>query len=651
MTPSLTSTALVYLSHRYKRKGTSNSAGVSALAYAYSPAVLDSEVSISYADSVSSPEVYDTWMCAIAREQSPSRSFSLPRKSSAHLPLRDESTLRVVNPSSPASMRRHASNPPTPEPQSAISMADSYEGDLPEHPSKPSFDTSRALTSHPVHPTTTSLPLPELVLPHEEFPVRHLRFGKDLDIKHPSPRRFASHPVLLQRASTISSSLNPQSISDSPGPPPRSPLRLRRDQRTIEGAIAGHFDRETTPKPGLRRSDVNEYRSDVLPIKPTVTTVCTGPIKRPDSRGKGDLSKQAYPISRKERDERTKARKLRDKPPAARAIETLANVSPRTARQRLKKARPQISIPELHPAPLNTRSSSTASSNTSWKKITEFTRTPVSAVPSETTPISATGYTPTSPTAFGSSAAREARMTLSPVMLVAEEVPMPKAKPQHKPARLIVREGKSYTPRPRSASVPRSAIRGKSLSRSLASTRANSPAPEPQDDEPPPLPSPPPNRKLPPTPPASGSERPRKGKPSSQLEVAKDLPPTPMHWLASTGVGQSIGGADQSSSAQAQMQRRNGSSKDTSKSTEFDARLAALEHQNKLLSAALVAVLKTNGERNLPLADLASLEAPRTPAAWETRIARRKASDAASSSNGSALEMYMSTRRGSRHGI
>lgn len=98
-------------------------------------------------------------------------------------------------------------------------------------------------------------------------------------------------------------------------------------------------------------------------------------------------------------------------------------------------------------------------------------------------------------------------------------------------------------------------------------------------------------------------------------------------------------------------QRRSASSKETTKTSEFDARLAALEHQNKLLSAALMAVLKTNGERSLPLVELASLESPKTPTAWETRIAKRKASDAASSSNGSALEMYMSTRRGSRHGF
>lgn len=189
------------------------------------------------------------------------------------------------------------------------------------------------------------------------------------------------------------------------------------------------------------------------------------------------------------------------------------------------------------------------------------------------------------------------------------------------------------------------------MTRSRPSTRANSPAPEPQDEEAPPLPSPPPNRKLPPTPPASGSEKPKKGRPHIQSEMVKELPPTPMHWLATAGNLPAGGGAEQTGPVGSQVQRRSGSSKDTSKSTEVDARLAALEHQNKLLSAALMAVLKTNGERNLPLADLAAFEVPKTPAAWETRIARRKASDAASSSNGSALEMYMSTRRGSKHGF
>lgn len=407
----------------------------------HSPIVMDSEVSVSFADSMTSPEVYDTWMCAIAREHQPHRTLSPSWQTSAHLPLHEDPKLRVVNPSSPAPMQRHTSNPPTPEPLSATSMAESYRSDLTEHPAKHSTDTSGALTSHPVHATSTSLPLPKVALPHEEFPVRHLRHEKVIDIKHPSPRRFASYPMLLHRNSSITSSLHPRSTTDSPEPPPRSPLRLRRDQRSIEDALTPHTDRDVTPKPSLSRLEVDEYRSDAQSFKPTVTTICTGPIKRPDSGGRSSTARCSYLRSRKEHEERIKARKLRDKPPASRALETLVNVSPRSARQRLKKSRPQISIPDLHPAPLNTRASCAASSNASGKKITEFTRTPVSAVPSEPTPISATECTPISATASnGSNMANEASMTLSPVMLIAEEVPVPKMKSQYKPSRLVVRE-------------------------------------------------------------------------------------------------------------------------------------------------------------------------------------------------------------------
>jgi hypothetical protein len=84
-------------------------------------------------------------------------------------------------------------------------------------------------------------------------------------------------------------------------------------------------------------------------------------------------------------------------------------------------------------------------------------------------------------------------------------------------------------------------------------------------------------------------------------------------------------------------------------------RLEALEKQNALLSAALMAVLKTNGALNagplaqgLGLTDSPDSEKP-GPMAWETRVARRSTAagrHAASSSNGSAsLDLYMSTRR------
>jgi len=118
-------------------------------------------------------------------------------------------------------------------------MAESYRSDLPDHPAKRSFDACRALSSHPVNvePGLTALPK----MPPLKPPVNLPSPGREVEIKHPSPRRFASHPVLLQRASSIASSLYPRSFSDSPGPPPpRSPLRLGRDPRTIEGIIATH---------------------------------------------------------------------------------------------------------------------------------------------------------------------------------------------------------------------------------------------------------------------------------------------------------------------------------------------------------------------------------------------------------------------------
>lgn len=90
----------------------------------------------------------------------------------------------------------------------------------------------------------------------------------------------------------------------------------------------------------------------------------------------------------------------------------------------------------------------------------------------------------------------------------------------------------------------------------------------------------------------------------------------------------------------------------------MDARLEALEKQNALLSAVLMAVLKTNGALNngvrasTVLRETDAIKLP-MPMAWECRIARRSAaSHTASSSNGSALDMYMSTRQGGgRYGM
>ncbi|TKA73687.1 hypothetical protein B0A55_05618 [Friedmanniomyces simplex] len=454
-------------------------------------------------------------------------------------------------------------------------------------------------------------------------------------------------------------------------PPPRSPLRLGRGARTIEGIIATHnsaHSRKPTPKLAPTIEPVAEYSAEyseaVAAMQPTVITDCTGPIKRPRSRGKTSIGHPAYPSSRKEREERIRSRKLRDRPYTSRTIDTVVNATPPPSlTRRLRKARPQIQIPELKPAPLVTRASSSASSIASWKKITECTRTPVSPVPSQDSPASngeKTGYTPISPTASNGNTSAKARMALSPVMLVAEEIPVPKTKSTPKPARLVLKDGKSYAPRPRSASIPHNALKRRSRTGSNTPAmqqtppRSVSPLDQTSKEDSPPLPSPPPNRALPPTPPASGSERPAKIR---ATEAKKNLPIPPVYEIlpkATTPPKRT----DPLPHVVTQTQGKSVSSKDSSSKTtsKTDARLEALEKQNAMLSAALVAVLRTNGAINGPLSALATEpESPVRAMAWESRVARRSAasqgaSHAASSSNGSALEMYMSTRRGSKHG-
>ncbi|KAK3671509.1 hypothetical protein LTR78_008608 [Recurvomyces mirabilis] len=647
--------------------------------------VVDSRVSISLLpEEHCSSEHYDGWL-AYHEKSSPAISpMPQPRMSSAHLPIEAGSTVRSVkNFSSPIRPRAKTPAPPTPIPGSAVSMADSYRSDLTNHLAVRSLETGAALSSHPVRQTETLTALPQISLPKEEFPVKHPAPGREVEIKHPSPRRFASHPVLLQRASSIASSLYPRSFSDSPGPPPpRSPLRLRQDPRTIESIIATHnitHVRESTPRIAPMIEPVLEYNDVLESMKPCVVTECTGPIKRPRSRGEKSsmMIQRAHPISRREREDRIKSRKLRDKPTLERAIDTLVHTSSQAPAKRLRKARPQINIPDLHVAPLVTRASSSASSNASWKKISECTRSPVSPVPSQGTPTSSgekTGYTPISPTASNESAMTAlTRMALSPVMLVAEEIPLQKSRPTPKPARLIVKDSKLYAPRPRSASIPHNSLKRQSRASGPPSgvqtpvtqtSRPNSPSQAGKDDTPP-LPSPPPNRALPPTPPASGSER-------SAKMCKKDLPTLPAYEILSKDSTP----PNRIDHVATQAQRKSVSSKESSNSkpsngkdtSKFDARLAALEKQNAMLSAALMAVLRTNGTLNSPLAAIAPVsEEPESPKQmqWETRIARRSAASqqhsssldasagachAASSSEGSALEMYIATRRGSRHG-
>ena len=473
-------------------------------------------------------------------------------------------------------VRPAASSPPTPQPDSATSIAESYQLNLNIHPAKRSFDATRALSSHPVEPLTSpsGTPIPKLALPREEFPVRLPNSRREVEIRQPTPRRITSHPV-LQRASSIASSMYPRSVSDSPGPPPpKSPLRVHRELISMNGTMSpANLVRKATPKLAPMIKNIEEHSNDhELPvIIPSVITECTGPIKRPRSRESGLMRHPLYSTSRKEREERIRQHKLRDCPYTTQTIDAVVN-APSIPARRLRKARPQIQIPDLKPAPLATRASSSASSNASLKKVTEHTTQPVSPVPSADEPPSEsinekTGYTPFSPATTNGSP-NSANMALSPVMLVAEEVPLTKTKTPSKPARLILRgEGTKYNPRPRSASMSRVAMKRRSRSSILTISRPATPEARKSKDTTPPLPSPPPNRALPPTPPASGSERIRNKptpktfaiqtpSPRTTLTTAKDLPIPPAYEISPSAPVQPTKQPHVANQAQQQQQQQ-----------------------------------------------------------------------------------------------
>lgn len=645
--------------------------------------ILESRVSVSFTDDTRYSSGLDAWMYTRGFPQSTPPPSRLPsRQTSAGLGAESEPAIRLICQSS-SPVRPAASSPPTPE--SATLVAESYQVDLAEHPAKQSFDAYGSFSRRLINSKSPSgTPVPRLALPQEEFPVKFPRPDRDVEIKHPSPRRLGSHPVLLQRTPSMAASIGVRSFSDSPGPPPpRSPLRLCRDPRSIEGLISSSREaRRATPKIAPSIKSVSEYASDVEPplIVPSVITECTGPITRRRSGERNPIKHPLYPVSRKEREERTRQRKIRDKPSVSRTIDAVVN-APSPPARRLRKARPQIQIPDFKPAPLATRTSSSASSNKSWRKITENTLSPVPTVPSQdekSCEEGKTGYSPQSPT-ISNGSPNSANMALSPVMLVAEEVPLPKARSTPKPTRLILRgEGSKYAPRPRSASMSRTAMKRRSRGSVVSISRPSTPdtcKPRSKKDTTPPLPSPPPNRALPPTPPASGSEFAKKHKPSSKRlsptdSKTKDLPLPPNQVLSPAPLQPRHQHQLSSSLSKplphitTQDLRTTSSSSSSNNTTRaaarFDARLSeqveVLQKQNALLEAALMAVLKTNGTLNAgPLAqrlgpgDSPEAESRSGPMAWETRVARRSTAagrHAASSSNGSAsLDLYMSTRR------
>lgn len=575
---------------------------------------------------------------------------------------------------SPSPIRPAASDPPTPTLESAMSFSQSYKASLAEHPNKRAqIALDNAIGT--VSPSTAlarkpGTPMPRIPLPHEEFPVRIPPAGKESQLQHPLPRRLASHPLLLDQGVRNAENLAPSNAQDIPDtPPPKSPLRAKAEARTIGQALL--------PSPSFQQSTARiapaipstaQIVARRKAVVPTVTTECTGPLTRTVEHTYTPVKHNLYPMSRKEREERTRARKLRDRPHVSRTIDAVVSVPASTARQRLKRARPPIPLPNLVPAPLSTRAGSAASSDLSWSNIATAAQTDLCTI---ATPrpsfdqlarrgVDASTTSSLSPAKTDSSDTAGRGSNTSSVALIAAEVAINKASSAPRTARIVVSKERPYTPRPRSASMPR--LGGKRLSRTSYSEHMRVVTPElPSIDgggQTPPLPSPPPNRALPPTPPASGSEGLRRKqvktfspmRRASQREVASSNASKSWNDQAATSnSGRSACDPRheehhaQFSGVQLQIQARLELLEKQNRALEEQNR--ALEKQNRALEADVRSMLMTNSGHDTSSIAHAAPENSEISMVWQDRASRRsKASHAASSSNGTGSDVCMSTQ-------
>jgi hypothetical protein len=140
-------------------------------------------------------------------------------------------------------------------------------------------------------------------------------------------------------------------------------------------------------------------------------------------------------------------------------------------------------------------------------------------------------------------------------------------------------------------------------------------------------------------PPASGSEKPKGTKATSSTDHEKELPLLPADKIISEL-------KEITPHVVSQVRRKPVASTENAGTKDIHVRLEALERQNALLSAALTAVLRTNGAVNGPLSNFPNALLQRPPMAWQQRMERRSAaSHGPSNSNDSAMKLYHNTRR------
>ena len=471
------------------------------------------------------------------------------------------------------------------------------------------------LRSHPVTPgPVPSMPPPALPEHRISSPVAEPT--KSAAFVQPSPRRLNTDSPVLQRTSSDVTGLRfthhsfregVRSVSNSPGPPPpRSPLRLSIPSESL-GEMLGKSTAESSPDAhGKDKKPVNEEQA--IRVTKEAAVVYAAREQRDDDLpsflrpGSSGTSSDVFCTN-------TSQSKASSSKPLE-LIDAMVKASQQnTSRRRLRRARPE------GPRPLDVRSSHSQDSLEREARSNGYCTSPLSAKrttsigeTSENYRIIATTASP-SPRISHVRTASSAKGRLSPV---------PRGKTSKRG-----RGPKSVTSTP---------------------SRAGSPSKKTRQSTTPELPSPPPKKGLPPTP-CTKNDGHSRSEDTADIGLArtvstKALPAPPFD---ESGRGM-VFPSPPSSAKTAKFKLQPGESSPVG----IEARMEALERRNRLLEAALSAVLKTGGMLNgcpcqaSHAPGLGCEEAATNEALVARGSVRSRVSSASNVS--SALDVYLNTR-------
>ncbi|THW22586.1 hypothetical protein D6D24_01060 [Aureobasidium pullulans] len=470
------------------------------------------------------------------------------------------------------------------------------------------------LRSHPVTPGPVPSIAPPALPENKASPVVADPV-KAASLVQPSPRRLHDHPLVLQRTSSDVTGLRfshlsqdgIRSVSNSPGPPPpRSPLRLSIPSESL-GEMLGKSTGGTSPERWARdRTPINEEQAIRVTKEAAVTYVDREErdddlpsFLRPGSSG---TSSDVFCTNA------TQSKTGSSKP--LELIDAMVKASQQnTSRRRLRRARPE------GPRPLDLGGSHLQGSIERDQRLDGYCTSPLSMKRTNSIGDLSENY-------------RIIATTASPSPRISHVRKAPSARGRDSPIPRVKTTKRGRGPK------------------SMTSTpsRASSPSKKTRQSTTPELPSPPPQKELPPTPRAKSDRLSRMeatlGIGLARTSSTRNLPAPP----AGENGRSMMFPSPPSSAKTARFKLQAGENSPLT----IEARMEALERRNKLLEAALSAVLKTGGTLNGCPCQASHAEGHdcQEAVASEPLVARGSVRSRVSSvSNGSsALDVYLNTR-------